>query len=832
MMKDRILVVEDSATQAEALRALLEEHEHDVRVARDAEEALSLLRGGAEFDLVLSDVVMPGRSGYDLCREIKALDGQYELPVVLLTSLGDPMDILRGLECGADNYVIKPYQEDLLLARISNVLSKRKLRRASKASLGVSVRFLDTTFTITSDREQILDLFISSIEDIVRANTALQESQRELAQAQSKLEAYAHEMARRAIVSGEKYSTLMQHASDAIFVLDEDGRIVEANTRAGELLGRPADDLHGRPLHAFAAQPWSDRLQGKLARRDVSRVQAHDFMLAHASGRDIHCELSISRGPAAGDQLLLAIVRDITERREAEEAIRVSEERYRLIARTTNDVLWDWNLATDHILWNDAVHTAFRYDPEAVEGSSAWWEARVHPEDRERVLGGLQALVEGKIESWVDEYRFRCGDGGYATVLDRASVLRDETGRPVRAIGSMLDLTARKELEEQLRQAQKMEAVGRLAGGVSHDFNNLLTAIRGYAQLLLADMPSGEPIRDDLEEIDKAASRAAALTGQLLAFSRRQVLQPVVLGLNDVMANMEKMLRRLLRENITLVTEVEPTLGSIRADVGQIEQILMNLVINAGDAMPQGGTLTVETMNFDLSEPYPHRDGVVKPGSYVMLTVSDTGIGMDRETMARIFEPFFTTKGEGRGTGLGLSTVYGIVKQSGGHIWVYSEPGHGTTFKACFPRLDGLPATDGVNGAASIEVPRGSETVLVVEDEDTVRAVLRRTLHRHGYSVLEARNGREALQILDQHPGSIHLVVTDVVMPEIGGPELLERTADRHPDVRALFISGYTEQTMLRRGVLSGRLAFLSKPFTPEALARKVRDVLRNGKPG
>jgi two-component system cell cycle sensor histidine kinase/response regulator CckA len=381
-----------------------------------------------------------------------------------------------------------------------------------------------------------------------------------------------------------------------------------------------------------------------------------------------------------------------------------------------------------------------------------------------------------------------------------------------------------KQTQAQLLQAQKMEAIGRLAGGIAHDFNNLLTVITGFSDILLhRRLDDGDPLRQPIEEIHKAGKRATSLTGQLLAFSRKQVLQPKVLDLNAVATDAEKMLRCLIGEDIDLVTVLAPELGPVKADPGQIEQVIVNLTINARDAMPQGGKLTIETADVELDEDYARQHIGVEPGPYVMLAVSDTGVGMDEETQAHLFEPFFTTKEEG--TGLGLSTAYGIVKQSGGHIWVYSEPGQGTTFKIYLPRVE--EAAESLKlSAAPTKLPQGSETVLVVEDDNGVRTLARDVLEVEGYTVLEARDGLEALLICEQHEGPIHLMVTDVVMPGMNGRQLAEHLASLHPEMKMLYISSYTDKAIVRHGVLELGLAFLQKPFTPGALARKVRQVL------
>jgi len=392
-------------------------------------------------------------------------------------------------------------------------------------------------------------------------------------------------------------------------------------------------------------------------------------------------------------------------------------------------------------------------------------------------------------------------------------------------LGVATEITERKRLEEQLLQSQKMEAVGQLAGGVAHDFNNILTAIVGYTDLLAEDLSANTRHREDLEEIRKAARRAAALTRQLLAFSRKQVLEPRVVDLNAIVQNMDKMLRSLISENIELKAQFAPNLAAARADPNQLEQVIMNLAINARDAMPDGGTLTIETGNAKLDEDYAAKHISVVPGEYVMLAVSDTGCGMDQDTQARIFEPFFTTKPAGRGTGLGLSTVYGIVKQSGGNIWLYSEPGKGTTFKVYLPAVDAAVEEPGKPLAPAARKSAG-ETILVVEDDDQLRRLTHRALAGQGYTVLEADRGTTAMDIARRHKGRIDLLLTDVVMPDTNGRKLADALRTDRPGLRVLFMSGYPDGAIVHHGILDHGVAYLAKPFTTEAVTRKVREVL------
>jgi nitrogen-specific signal transduction histidine kinase/CheY-like chemotaxis protein len=400
------------------------------------------------------------------------------------------------------------------------------------------------------------------------------------------------------------------------------------------------------------------------------------------------------------------------------------------------------------------------------------------------------------------------------------------SGKITGAVEVLRDITETKNLEIQLRQSQKMEAIGTLAGGIAHDFNNLLTTIMGNSELALLNYRNDDPEREDLVEIKKAAQRAATLTSQLLAFSRKQVIQPKILDINDGLRDMENMLRRLIGEDIELCTVLEPELGKIHMDPGQIDQIVINLAVNARDAMPYGGKLTIETDNLNLDAEYFKNHGVeYEPGQYVMLAVSDTGIGMDGKTRSKIFDPFFTTKEKGKGTGLGLSTVYGIVKQNSGYVWVYSEPGRGSTFKIYLPRLEGYEES-GIKEPALPEDLSGAEVVLLVEDDDMVRNLARKILQHNGYRVLEAQDPEEAIKISERHQESIDLMLTDVVMPGMNGNDLAKRLEPLRPEMKTIYMSGYTDRAIVKHQILEPQLHFLQKPFKPLDLACKLREVL------
>ena len=508
-------------------------------------------------------------------------------------------------------------------------------------------------------------------------------------------------------------------------------------------------------------------------------------------------------------------------RRETEAALRVSEATYSALVEQAPLGIYRSTPTGRFLSANAALARMLGYSsPAQLLTLDMARDVYADPDERRR-------LVER--DTYTDrvydelEATWKRKDGTRIRVQLSVRASRDKDGHVGFYEAFVRDITTQRQLEAQLAQAQKMEAIGRLAGGVAHDFNNLLTVILSYSELLLEELPKDSSNRDDIGQIRKAAQGASELTRQLLAFSRQQVLEPKVVDLNAAVSGIERLLGRVLREDIQLRCTLSADAGTVRVDPGQLEQVIMNLAVNARDAMPNGGQLTVETANVDLDETYMQAHPLAAPGRYVMLAVTDTGTGMDAATQAQIFEPFFTTKEVGKGTGLGLATVQGIVQQSGGFIWVYSEPNQGTCFKIYLPRVDAL-----VSEVAAVagESTRGTETVLVVEDVEAVRAVTRRMLERYGYRVLEAADGEAAIRLAANSAEHIHLLLTDVVMPNVSGRDLAEVFAKRYPDSKVLFMSGYTDDAIVRHGILQEGIAYLQKPFTPDSLASKVRKVL------
>ena len=518
---------------------------------------------------------------------------------------------------------------------------------------------------------------------------------------------------------------------------------------------------------------------------------------------------------------------EITRLKAAEQELRDSQERLASALRGGDLDLWDYDLRTNQVTFNQHWGQALGYTREEV---CAWtkldfWTSLVHPEDLAAMRQSLIDHLRGGNLFFRTEFRLQTKSGAWKWISASGQVVeRTPEGRALRAIGVHKDVTAHKQLEEQLHQSQKMEAIGRLAGGIAHDFNNLLTVMSGYTALSLATLRPGDPLLSNLTEVKRAAERAASLTQQLLAFSRKQILQPRVLDLNEVVAHTDRMLRRLIGEHIELSIVLTPDLWRIKADPHQLGQILVNLAVNARDAMPEHGCLTIETANVQIDSTYAENHAVA-PGPYVMLAVSDTGCGMDADTLSNIFEPFFTTKETGMGTGLGLATVYGIVKQSGGHIWVYSELTHGTTFKVYLPRTS-APGEVLAEPSPAAKLPRGNEAILLVEDDSHVRQLAADILNSYGYCVVEAANGQEALTYCQNSAFQIDLLVTDVIMPTMSGRHLVEEVKKLRPQLPTLYMSGYTEDAIVRHGVLEQGAAFLSKPFGPEVLVQHVRRLL------
>jgi len=619
----------------------------------------------------------------------------------------------------------------------------------------------------------------------------------------------------------QRLADIVESSDDAIIGISTEGAITSWNGGAEKLSGYTARETIGHPFAAVVAvDSEGDAASVPLPIGTQEPIRNLEVKWVRKDGRRVPVSLTVSPILGSGGTIQGGSIfaRDITAARRAQQALEESERRYRLLFDNNPQPMWVYDQATlEFLTVNETAVRSYGY---AREEFLRMTLKDIRPEeDIPKLLESTATPPTGLNKE--GPWRHRKKNGQIISVEITEHPL--QYGEHAACLVMATDITERLRLEEQFRQSQRLESVGRLAGGVAHDFNNLLTVINGYSDMLLKDLAPGDPGLDAIGEIREAGERAAGLTQQLLAFSRRQVMQLAVLDLNAVVATTKSFLRRLIGEDVELVTKLSPELGSIQADAVQIQQIIMNLAVNSRDAMPHGGTLLIETANAVLDESYRAEYPGIRPGPYVMLAITDTGVGMSQEVQARIFEPFFTTKELGKGTGLGLATVYGMVKQGGGWIWVYSEPARGTTFKIYFPRTDQTPSAV----APVIETDlHGTETILVVEDQTEVRVLTVTGLSRFGYTVHGFATGREALAFCDAFHGDIHLVITDVVMPDMNGREVAAQIARIRPAARVLFMSGYTTNVIVHHGALDADVEYLQKPFTPASLARRVREVL------
>jgi two-component system, cell cycle sensor histidine kinase and response regulator CckA len=775
-----ILLVDDRPANLLALEAVLADLGETLIRAASGEEALRVL-SDRDVAVVLLDVRMPGLSGFETAKQIRAADRTRHTPVIFLSaSESDEFPVAEAYRLGAVDYLLKPLVPDVLRAKVAVFVDLYRK--------GERVRQLEQRGR-------------------ARAEAALRETER-------------------------LYASLVNSLDGIVWEADaETFRFTFVSPQAEKILGYPPARWVEEPDFWRAHTHPDDVDRCAAFCRDATaagRDHAFEYRMLAADGRVVwlHDVVTV-RATDGGARRLRGIMLDVTARTLAEEERRREQDFLQAVLDNVGEAV----IACDAVGRVTLVNWVARESTgvREVPLGHAEWVRRCplfRPDRTTPVPAAERPLaraVRGERFRGV-ELAARTPDGRWLCLVAAGQPLRDAGGRELGAVVALRDATEERRLAEQVLQAQKMEAVGQLAGGVAHDFNNLLTVINGYADVLLGQVPAVDPARDMLGEMARAGGRAAELTRQLLAFGRKQILAPRVLDLNGVVAGVGAMLGRLIGEDVVLATRLQPVLGRVRADPGQVEQVIVNLCVNARDAMPLGGRLVVETRNVEFGAEHPAAHPDVRPGRYVMLAVADTGRGIPADVLPHVFEPFFTTKGVGEGTGLGLATVYGIVTQSGGHVEVFSEVGVGTTFKVYLPRVD-APAEAGPAGPES-PAPRGAETLLVVEDDPAVRALTCLVLRAAGYAVLESESGQEAVGLAAAHPGRVDLLVTDVVMPGLGGRELAGRLSERSPGLKVLYLSGYTEDAVVRHGVREEQVDFLQKPFSPATLARKVREIL------
>jgi len=625
--------------------------------------------------------------------------------------------------------------------------------------------------------------------------------------------------------SEEKYRNLINTANDAILVIDAETRLIlEANSKACEVLGIPEGQLVGERESQLYPPEKREAYRQVLTPHRVETAQGRELELQRSDGSLVPVEVSVSASELGGRSAVVGIFRDIRERMEAAAVLRRSEERFGHLIRNLSDVITVVSVDGTLLYHSPSTERVAGYQPSELLGKN--FLAFIHPQDEAPVRAALQQVTIKVGTAVPPEFRFRARDGSWVWFESVANNLLNDV-----AVGGIVvtsrDVTGRRVLEEQVRQSQKMEAVGRLAGGIAHDFNNLLMVIRGYAEIVLHEASAGPAVRKSIETIVRTTESAANLTRQLLSFSRKHVFTPQVLDLNSLVNRMSEMLLGLLREEMEFVVKLEPDAGCVTADAGQIEQVIMNLVVNARDAMPKGGKLTLETSHLNADAVLERRASAVPPGDYVVLTVSDTGVGMDAKTQSKIFEPFFTTKSKDEGTGLGLAVVYNVVRGSGGHVRVSSELGRGSTFQVFFPRITAPPEIQPVEARPST-ARAGLETILVAEDQPDLRWMICQFLQELGYSVLEAKDGGDAVALAQQYGGKIDVLLTDIVMPEMRGPEVARQLSASRPDMKVIFMSGYTEDGFdTGIGEKPGpEVELLQKPFELNFLSAKIREVL------
>jgi PAS domain S-box-containing protein len=731
----------------------------------------------------------------------------------------DPQGLIVSWNAGAER--IKGYTADQIIGRnFACLFPREEIIRGRPAEIlkiaAASGRHEEQTMRVRRDGSRFLaNVTITALRDPAGALRGFSEISRDLTESKE---------------SGARYRGLLEAAPDAMVVVDQGGKIVLLNVQAEKQFGYRRDELVGQQVKNIIPEGFAERLIADALRSAADALAQQIGTGIELSGRrkdgtEFPIEIMLSPLESTEGILVTAAIRDISVRREADAALRRTSELLQASQSMAQVGGWEVDPVGNTMFWTDETYRIHDTSPAEYTPTLATAIQFYAPESIPIITAAVQEAVDHGTPFDLELELITAKDRRI-WVHTKGTVTMAQ-GRTVKITGVFHDITEQRELETQLRQAQRLEVVGQLAGGIAHDFNNLLTAIRGYSELVRRNLGPKDRNRADLDQVVLASDRAVELTRQLLAFSRRQVLQPRIVDPGELVAGVAPMLRRLLGEHIELVTYAAPDLGRVKVDPSQFEQIIVNLAVNARDAMPEGGKLRIETANIELGIGYVASHPGVTPGAYVALIVSDNGSGMSEAVKTHIFEPFFTTKEPGKGTGMGLATVYGIAQQSGGSIYLYSEPGYGTSFKIYLPRVDD------VAGAAASPVPMavtptGSETILLVEDEEAVRAYAARILSEQGYIVLEAPGGAAALALVAAHPGPIDLLVTDVVMPGLQGHQLGKQLRDIRPGLRVLYVSGFTESSVVDQGVVGEGIAFLPKPYTVDALGRAVRLALDN----
>jgi PAS domain S-box-containing protein len=792
----KVLVVDDEEPLMDVLCEMLNANGYETAGFTSGHKALEQLKVD-DFDLLLSDLMMPEIDGVSLLRAALELDPS--VVAIIMTGQGTVQTAVEAMKLGAFDYLLKPFKLNVLLPVLSRAMQMRRVKAENlELRETVAMNELIQAVALTLDPDVILHKVADAARQQCQADEVSimlpTENQNELCVRVVHGEGARDILGERVSIETGIAGWVARHRQTLTFRGKvDDPRFAPINPRDS--------------IHSSVSMPMlvGNKLVGVLNINSTNSRSS--FTVGQTKA------LSILANVAAPALESARLYREVQE----------TERRYRSIFENAVEGMYQTTPDGKIIAANPAMARILGYEsPAELMASITDLEAQVYVDPPARAQF-LQEIEKRGVVQGFETQMFR-KDRSRIWVNVGGQAIRDDNGDVVQYEGGIEDISERKRLEEQLFQSQKMEAIGTLAGGIAHDFNNLLTAIIGYSQLVASRLAEGDPMLREIQEISRAGSRAAELTSQLLAFSRKQVMQLKVVNLNTIVENISKMIGRLIGEDIELVASLDPGLGQIRADPGQMEQVIMNLAVNARDAMPKGGKLIIETGEMLLDEAYARLHLQVRPGPFVMLAVSDTGCGMDSETRSQIFDPFFTTKEPGKGTGLGLSTVYGIVKQSGGDIWVYSEPGRGTTFKVYLPCVEQAVAH---SPREPLQMKTtGTETVLLVEDESLVRELAAVVLRDRGYQVLEASGGQDALRIARRHKGRIHLLLTDVVMPEMSGKELSERIKSTRSDINVLFSSGYTNDAVLHYGVLDGEIEFIQKPFTPNTLANKVRELL------